>query len=203
MDFATYALSQLPPPPARILEIGCGETGGITPALTAAGYDALGVDPRAPDGVRYRQARFQDLPAERYDAVVAERVLHHVHPLSESLDKLATLGPLLLLDEFAWDRIDEPTREWYEGRHRALRTQGVEPGGPADLEAWRAGWADLHPSDVLRQTLVARYEERSYEPRPYLYRWLGDEAEVEEADLVAAGAIRAIGWRWVGVRLSR
>jgi hypothetical protein len=121
VDFATYALSHLPDPPARILEIGCGEEGGVTPALVEAGYDALAVDPRAPAGARYRRLRFQDLPSESYDAVVAERVLHHVHPLDESLDKLAALAPLLVLDEFAWDRIDEPARGWYEERHRELR----------------------------------------------------------------------------------
>jgi hypothetical protein len=203
VDFATYALSHLPDPPARILEIGCGEEGGVTPALVEAGYDALAVDPRAPAGARYRRLRFQDLPSESYDAVVAERVLHHVHPLDESLDKLAALAPLLVLDEFAWDRIDEPARGWYEERHRELRSNGAQPKGPADLDEWRARWAGLHPAGVLRRALVARYDERVYEPRPYFYRWLGGETEAVEADLVAAGTIPPVGFRWVGVRLER
>jgi hypothetical protein len=204
VDFATYALSQLPAPPARALEIGCGEDGGITPALLAAGYDVLAVDPRAPSGARYRRMRFQDLSGESYDAVVAERVLHHVHPLEESLDKLVELAPLLVLDEFAWDLIDPGTQTWYEAQHRALRLNGEQPKGPAELEAWRAGWTDLHPADVLRRALVARYHERSYEPRPYLYRWLdaGAATEAAEAELVAAGEIRPVGFRWVGERLS-
>jgi Methyltransferase domain len=203
VDFATYALSQLPDPPARVLEIGCGEDGGVTPALVEAGYDTSAVDPRAPHGARYRRLRFQDLADESYDAVVAERVLHHVHPLDESLDKLVELAPLLVLDEFAWDRIDGPTREWYEAVHRSLRLNGREPKGPADLEAWQAKWTDLHPADALRDALLARYDERAYEPRPYFYRWLGRETEALEADLVAAGAIRPVGFRLVGVALSR
>jgi len=203
VDFATFALSQLPDPPARVLEIGCGEQGGVTPALVEAGYDTLAVDPRAPAGARYRRLRFQDLRDESYDAVVAERVLHHVHPLGESIDKLAELAPLLVLDEFAWDRIDEPTRKWYEERHRRLRSHGDEPKGPAHLDEWRAGWIDLHPADVLRRALVTRYDERTYEPRPYLYRWLGEETEAVEAALVAAGTIRPVGFRWVGVKLER
>jgi len=202
VDFATYALSQLPEPPARVLEIGCGEDGGVTPALIEAGYDTSAVDPRAPHGARYRRLRFQDLVDESYDAVVAERVLHHVHPLDESLDKLTTLAPLLVLDEFAWDRIDEPTREWYEARHRALRSEGEEPGGPPDLEAWRANWTDLHQADALRRALVARYEERVYKPRPYLYRWLGAPTEALEIELIANGAIQPVGFHWVGVRRS-
>ena len=200
MDFATFALSQLPSVPARVLEVGCGERGGITPRLVDAGYDVVAVDPRAPAGPRYRRLRFQELDDESYDAVVAERVLHHVHPLDESLDKLVALAPLLILDEFAWNRIDEPTRDWYEAQHRALRASGAEPSGPPDLAEWRARWSDLHPADMLRSALLARYSERVYEPRPYLYRWLGGPAtEALEAGLVAAGAIQAIGFRWVGV----
>jgi methyltransferase family protein len=202
VDFATYALSQLPDAPARVLEIGCGEEGGVTPALVEAGYDTVAVDPRAPDGPRYRRLRFQDLADESYDAVVAERVLHHVHPLDQSLDKLAALAPLLVLDEFAWDRIDEPTQAWYEARHRALRSNDEAPDGPPDLETWRANWTDLHRADALRRALVARYDERVYEPRPYLYRWLGAESEALEAELVSAGAIQPVGFRWVGVRLG-
>src|SRR5919197_2965919 len=116
VDFATFALSQLPEAPARVLEVGCGERGGITTRLADAGYAVAAVDPRAPEGPRYRRIRFQELVDESYDAVVAERVLHHVHPLDESLDKLAALAPLLVLDEFAWDRIDDTARDWYEAQ---------------------------------------------------------------------------------------
>jgi hypothetical protein len=200
VDFATYALSQLPAPPARVLEIGCGKQGGITPALLEAGYDASAVDPRAPDGERYRAVRFQDLDGERYDAVVAERVLHHVHPLAQSLDRLAALAPLLVLDEFAWDRIDAETGDWYEAQHRALRASGARPNGPATLAEWRQKWTDLHPADRLREALAGRYVERVYEQRPYLYRWLGGPAtEALEAALISARAIRPVGFRWVGV----
>jgi methyltransferase family protein len=199
VDFATYALSQLPPAPARVLEVGCGEDGGVTPALAAAGYDAVAVDPRAPPGRRYRRLRFQELAGESYEAVVAERVLHHVHPLAASVDKLAELAPLLVVDEFAWDRIDEPTRQWYEARHRELRARGEEPKGPAGIDEWQARWTDLHPANAVRRALLARYDERAYEARPYFYRWLGADVETLEAELVAAGTIQAIGFRWVGV----
>src|SRR5947207_11955489 len=64
VDFATFALSQLPAAPARVLEVGCGERAGITPRLVDAGYDAVAVDPRAPEGERYRRIRFQELGDE-------------------------------------------------------------------------------------------------------------------------------------------
>ena len=43
-----FVRSRLPAPPARIVDVGCGPQGGFVPMLRAAGYDAEGVDPRAP-----------------------------------------------------------------------------------------------------------------------------------------------------------
>ena len=200
--FADFLLEDLPPPPARVLEVGCGRTGGVTPALVEAGYDVLAIDERAPEGERFRQVTLEQLeePAE-FDAVVAERVFHHVHPLGEALDKVARLAPLFLLDEFAWERIDDSARDWYERQYRALAAAGREPPGPRDLAEWRETWDDLHPSDVLRRELAARFEQRLYEDRPYLYRWLdGPATEPLEQALIDARAIQPIGFRWVGVR---
>jgi SAM-dependent methyltransferase len=204
VDFTAFVLSQLPSAPARVLEIGCGPDGGITPALVAAGYDAVGVDPHAPAGARFRATRLEELDGESYDAVVGERVLHHVHPLGRALDTLARLAPLLVLEEFAWEQMDDPTRDWYESHHRALRAAGVEPKGPPDWARWEAEFLDgLHPSRLLRDELRERYDERLFELRPYLYRWLAGPATLAlEEGLLAAGAIKPIGCRWVGVSRS-
>jgi hypothetical protein len=200
--FTTFAKSELPPPPARVLEVGCGRDGGVAPALSEAGYDVLAVDPDAPPGRFYRQARLEELDEPGpFDAVVAERVLHHVNPLGPALDKLAGLAPLLLLDEFAWNHMDEPTVDWYESQHRVLTAAGREPKGPPKLAEWRARHLDLHSYETLRRELDARYEERHFEWRPYFYRWLdGPATESLEEGLIAAGAIRPIGFRYAGVR---
>jgi hypothetical protein len=200
MELIDFVLSQLPPAPARVLEVGCGKEGGVTPALAAAGYDVLGVDPRAPAGPLFRRIAFEELAPERYDAVVAARVLHHVDDVGVAFDKLAATAPLLILDEFAWERMDEPTIDWYQGQYRMLALAGAEPHGPPDLVEWRREHADLHASGVLRAALDARYEERSFEWRPYLYRWLGGPATFAlEQMLVDSGLIRALGFRYVGV----
>jgi len=201
MEFVTFVLSQLPPPPARVLEVGCGDDGGVTPELLEAGYEVLAIDPRAPVGPAYRQITLEELDDPGpFAAAVAGRVLHHVHPLGPALDKLAALAPLLVLDEFAWNHMDEPTVDWYESQHRLLVATGREPKGPADLSAWHAAHADLHPYETLRREVDARYEERAFEWRPYFYRWLeGPASEALEAALIDAGAIRPIGFRYAGV----
>ncbi len=202
-DFGTFVLKQLPPPPLRVLEVGCGHEGGLVDLLAGAGYEVLGVDPHAPEGSRFVQATFQELKGE-WDAVVAGRVLHHVHPLDEGLDLLASFAPLLIVDEFAHDRIDRAAQDWYEGQHRMLRASGVEPNGPSDLDEWRERHAAvLHSHDVVLAGLRARYDERVLEWLPYLSRWLGGpSSESLEETLIAAELIPAIGYRWAGVSTS-
>ena len=201
-DFATFVFDQLPPPPGRILEVGCGSEGGLVEQLAARGYDVLGVDPHAPEGERFVRKEFQELDGE-WDAVVAGRVLHHVEPLGEGLDLLASFAPLLVVDEFACDKIDAGAQDWYEGQHRLLRAAGAEPAGPPALDEWRARHPGLHPHDLLLRELRARYDERVLEWVPYLSRWLGGFASAAlEQTLIDAGAIPAIGYRWAGSRTS-
>jgi len=185
-----------------VLEVGCGYDGGVAPELAAEGYDVLAIDPEAPEGPLYRQIALEDLDDPGpFDAVVGGRVLHHVDPLDSALDKLAALAPLLILDEFAWNHMDEPTIDWYESHHRLLVAAGQTPKGPPDLAEWRARHTGLHTYEVLREEIDARYDELHFEWRPYFYRWLGGPAtESLETGLIEAGAIRPIGFRYAGVR---
>lgn len=144
LDLTRFVLSQLPPAPARVLEVGCGE-GELARDLAAAGYDVVAIDPEAPDGSIFRRTTieaFED-PGP-FDAVVASRSLHHVEDLGGVLDKLALLlGGPLILNEFAWDRYEPMTPEWEE-EHAGLH-----------------GYAEMRPA------LDARFEERFFEWRPY------------------------------------
>ena len=203
-SFPSSCCRSRPAPPLRVLEVGCGDEGGVVPTLAAAGYDVLGIDPDAPDGPRYRRIALDDLDDRgRFDAVVAGRVLHHVRPLAAALDKLTALALVLVVDEFAWNHLDEPTVAWYEARHRRLVGAGAQPEGPSEVAEWRSRHPDLHPYETLRRELDARYETRSFEWVPYLYRWLGDaETKAEESARIAAGAIRPIGYRYVGTTVT-
>src|SRR5829696_2342797 len=85
-----FVTEQLPPPPASVLEIGCGAVGGFVPALRDAGYRAAGVDPDAPEGPDYRRVEFERYqPPQSVDGVVASLSLHHVADLDLALDRLA------------------------------------------------------------------------------------------------------------------
>jgi SAM-dependent methyltransferase len=189
------------PPPARVLEVGCGD-GELARVLDAAGYELVAIDPRAPEGRIFRQLTIEELADPGpFDLVIADRVLHHVDPLEPALDKLARLAPLLVLGEFAWERIDAPTQAWYEALHRRLVSSGHEPKGPPDLDAWRANHQDLHRSDELLDAVARRYAQVELERGPYFYRWLRlPGVEAEERRALAAGEIRPIGVRYVGRR---
>jgi SAM-dependent methyltransferase len=143
-DLTQFVLSQLPPVPARVLEVGCGK-GELARALAVEGYDVVAIDPEAPEGPIFRRTTIEAF-AELgpFDAVVASLSLHHVHDLGGVLDKLVRLlGGPLILNEHAWDRLEPMTPEWEEEH------------------------ADLHGYAQMRPELDARFEERFFEWRPY------------------------------------
>jgi hypothetical protein len=200
LDFVDYVFTHLPPPPARVLEVGCGEEGGVAPVLASAGYDVLAIDPRAPEGPLYRRVSLEELEDPGpFDAVVAGRVLHHVEPLGSALERLARLAPVLILDEFAHDRIDAAARHWYREQYSQLAAGTAAPKAPPDLEQWTEAHAGLHPYDALRRELDARFDERDFRWGPYLYRWLRDPVTKEREEMmIAAGALQPIGFRYMG-----
>lgn len=203
-DFLPFVLGRLPPPPARVLEVGCGEEGGLVPDLLERGYDAVGVDPHAPPGDRYLRTRLEEargaLAAQAWDAAVAARVLHHVDPLDDGVALLARLAPLLLVDEFAPDLIRGAAQAWYEERRPAA---GDVPA-PESIDEWRLRHPGLHAHDLVLAALRRHYAERELAWGPYFHRWLRSEGlEAEERAAIAAGEIPAVGWRWAGSSLGR
>jgi SAM-dependent methyltransferase len=209
----SFVRRQLPSPPARVLEVGCGSLGGVVPALLEGGYDAIGVDPDAPEG-----SVFQQVEVERYDppwpvdCVVASTSLHHVADLDEVLDRLAALlvpGGVLVVVEWAWERFDEATARWCFAR-LAAPAPGDEPGWlHRHQERWLASgqpWDDycrvwatgerLHPGEVIVRGLDARFHRQLHVEAPYFFADLADTSEAEEQAAIDAGRIQAGGIRY-------
>jgi SAM-dependent methyltransferase len=184
---------ELPPPPARVLEVGCG-SGELARALAADGYDVVAVDPNAPEGAIFRRTTIEELDDEGpFDAAVASLSLHHVDDLEVVAARVRSLlkprAPFVVR-EFAWDLVDEPTARWDYSR------RGLDGG----LAAWRSEHHDLHGFAALRGALDAHFSEQSFEWGPYLAEFEpGEGHAAEERELIAAGKIRAVGFVYVGV----
>jgi len=190
MSLNDFVLSQLPPPPARVLEVGCGP-GDLARALDAEGYVVVAIDPEAPAGEIFRPIRLDELEdPDQFDAVVAGRSLHHIHDLGAALDHVASIAPLVVVEEFAWDRADEATLAWYAGQ----KGEEITPA------SWAAEHDGLHGYDVMRGELDARFDERYFEWLPYFHRDLPGRPESLEREQIDTGRIRPTAFRYVGER---
>jgi SAM-dependent methyltransferase len=200
-----FITSHLPAPPARILEVGCG-SGEIVLEIARRGFEVVGIDPDAPHGAPFRRVTLEEFSSsEPFDAVVASRSLHHIGDLQAGIDKIHTLlkaGGALILNEFAWDRMDQATAEWFRSHVRkpGPKDASLLPGNFPD--EWVAEHKGLHGFDAMRAEVGRRFDEVLFEWAPYMaHHYLErDDLEGEEERLIKSGAIRAIGFRYVGRR---
>jgi SAM-dependent methyltransferase len=196
-----FASAHLPSPPARVLDVGCGD-GALTRELIARGYVARGIDPRAPEGPAFERIALEELRVERpYDAAIAVVSLHHVDDLARAIERLADAvapGAVLIVDEFDRDRLDPPTTAWLGHQRQALAAVGL--GHAHEHEHTNAGDLDhILPWDTVHAALGARFEERSVERVEYLYRYETHLAlQPLERAMIEAGAISPTGVRYVG-----
>jgi ubiquinone/menaquinone biosynthesis C-methylase UbiE len=205
--FVAFAQDALPAPPARVLEVGCG-SGAVALALDGAGYDMTAIDPRAPEGPIFRQVGLEDFSDdEGFDAVVASVSLHHLERLDDAIDRIAGLlrpGGVLVVEEFAKERLVGPTARWYHRQRQSFVEVGLnDKPVPEDFDAWLAEWheshADVSPLADVRGAIDRRFTERHAVWGSYLYdHWLHDAVEPLERALIEDGAIEATGFRYVG-----
>jgi len=219
-----FVLHQIGDPPARVLEVGCGK-GDLAVALDRAGYSVTAIDPRAPEGSIFRRVGIEEFSEPGpFDHVVAILSLHHVEDIGGALDKIVSLlraGGILVVVEFAWDRIDAATaewalarlpyasasgkRSWLEGCCRGRAHDGGDKGGHLHAEAHVARWADeegLHSSGRMLEEIGRRFAQRSFSWRPYLYPDLDNTSEADELVAIEAGEINATSFCYVGAVAS-
>jgi len=209
-----FVRENLPAPPARVVEIGCGPLGGFVPWMLADGYHATGIDPEAPQGLEYRRVEFErDDATGHVDAIVACTSLHHVGDLGDVLVKVRTmLAPagLLVIVEWARERFDEATARWCfertaapaDGEHHWLCQRRLEwqtSGGSWD--ACCRAWAErerMHTGEEILHELDALFDCRSLTWGPYFFPELDGVDQAEEQEAIDAGLIRATRIHYVG-----
>jgi SAM-dependent methyltransferase len=201
---AAFVRGQLPPPPASLLEVGCGE-GELAHELAAAGYDVTAIDPEAPEGPIFRPVRLEEFDGSGpFDAVLASLSLHHIEDVGAAVDKTASLlapGGILVLNEWDRDCFRGTTARWYFRQRQALAALGregaeIEPTFEEWWPAWEKRRNDVHPYAAMRPELDRRFSERLFERVPYLYGYrLGGEVEPLERALIDSGEVDAVGER--------
>jgi SAM-dependent methyltransferase len=181
--------------------------------LLGNGYEAVGIDPVAPDAAHYQQTQFEraELP-RRVDAVVASISLHHVADPAFVIDRIAgILSPrgTVVVIEWRWEEFSAQTAEWCFSR---LESDGEEGWLHRHLAEWRASgqnwpsylhdWAEregLHRGDVLIRLLDKRLERKLLTYGPYFWPDLADTTEADERRAINAGQIQATRIHWVGI----
>jgi SAM-dependent methyltransferase len=206
--------SHLPTPPAVALEVGCGSLGGFVPMLEDDGYQALGIDPRAPEGTSYRRMEFERSDPPAADAVIASTSLHHVADPAVVLDRIAaalTPGGTVVVVEWDWQSFDEASARWGferldpadepKGWLTGARERWLASGLPWDdyLTGW-AGEHGLHGASALVRELDLRFDRLGCERGAYLFSDLPGTSEAEELRAIEAGEIRALRIDYVGRR---
>jgi SAM-dependent methyltransferase len=215
-DVADMVLRALPPAPARVLEVGCGE-GRLARSMAAAGHRIVAIDPNAPQGQLFQSVSIEEFVAsEPFDAAVATLSLHHIAELDAAVAKitgLVILGGNFVVVEFAWDLLDEataawalehlaPAREdgWLARRRNEWNAQnGGDPSsGFADyLRRWAAS-ENFHSATTMIDALRRHFHEMRFERWPYLYPELEGVTREQEIAEIEEGRIQATSFSFVG-----
>jgi SAM-dependent methyltransferase len=199
-----FVRSWLPAAPATVTEIGCGPLGGFVTMLRSAGYDAVGVDPHAPEGPWYHRVEFERYePPGAAHAVVACTSLHHVADIGEALAGVETAlagGGRLVVVEWARERFDAATAQWcfdrlpvdedgwLRRRHDEWRASGLPWGDYCRDWSREEG---LHAGEDIVHELDARFDRQLLAYGPYFFADLSGVSEADEQVAINAGEVQA------------
>jgi len=122
-------LQRLPPPPARILDAGCG-LGTTLSKLLACGYDAIGINPDeqqiAMANVPIIRTRFEDVEPSPFDAIVFQESSQYIDSAALFAKAREMTSHVIVFDEFGMNGRAEarPTLHSYEAFVDAARANG-------------------------------------------------------------------------------
>lgn len=157
---------------------------------------------------------------EPFDCVFFGRSLHHVERLDLALDRVCALlkrDGMLLVEEFAYEQADQPSLSWLAEKRAQAQAAGLlenlerhAEATSGSLERWRVSYQKhrIAESQTMLHAVRQVFSDVKVETAPYLYRYILDivradalgfsfleAALAEEKSLIAAGRIKAIGWR--------
>jgi SAM-dependent methyltransferase len=220
----------LPTEGGRVLEVGCG-AGELAACLCKDGYAVVAIDSDRDSiaaaqrvGVDARIATWPHFNDGQFDVVLFTRSLHHIHPLDESLECAAeslAKGGRIIVEDFAYESVDEKTLRWFRSAIRLLDATGLLIVGDDSLEkillktetlkAWRQNHEhDLHTAAEIGAQLEKMFSRVLKENAAYFFRYIAGAitanekrdailqafAEQEET-LAANGSIISLGRRFV------
>jgi 2-polyprenyl-3-methyl-5-hydroxy-6-metoxy-1,4-benzoquinol methylase len=225
----------LPAAGGRVLEVGCG-AGELAACLFKDGYEVVAIDSDRDSiaaaqrlGVDARIATWPDFNDGQFDAVLFTRSLHHIHPLDESVTRAAkslTKRGRIIVEDFAYDSVDEKTLRWFRTAIRSLEATGQLIPQARDeflekillktetLNAWQQCHEhDLHTAAEIGAQLERIFDLVIKENSPYYFRYIAGalpssgkrdailQALAEQEQTMAANAsIAPLGRRFVAMR---
>ena len=187
---ADFVAQSLPRRAHTILDVGCG-SGDVAAHLVQRGYEVTGIDLSS---TAVRNCRKRGIPAihadftnydtdRRYDAILFSRSLHHVEDpraiLRRAGGMLVPRG-VLLIEEFAFESVDEISASWLVNALRLLIAGGLanEPRHRLPREGRPAldWWKDRHHEKIHegRQVIAAAkscFSVAETEGVPYLFQY--------------------------------
>ncbi len=192
----------------RVLEVGCGP-GHLAARLVERGVDVVAIDPSEKQvnlaqehGVSALRSDFLSFGAERFDALLFTRSLHHISPLPEAIRKMRSLlrpGGWILADEFAHEEMNPATAAWFWDLQAVLELSGAlapdtsrrhhhqpqhEAEWPSDpLERWRERHVHdppMHGAATMMAALRDAFTLQTRHRLPYLHRYLSDRVADSE-----------------------
>ncbi|HWN83366.1 MAG TPA: methyltransferase domain-containing protein [Candidatus Udaeobacter sp.] len=189
-----FIAAHLPPGPARLLEVGCGD-GALAIRLQARGHEIVAIDASRKAVARARarglDARQVEWPAfddpTPFDAVLFTRSLHHIGPLAPAVRRAREiLRPRgrVLVEDFARHEVAPLAAEWLyqvlallDGagllRRQSDPLLGAMRREGDALAAWQAAHdPHLHSAAAMRAALQAEFRRVETAVVPYLYRYV-------------------------------
>lgn len=220
--------------PLRILDVGCGR-GALAARLKILGHEVLALDqsPKAAELSRQYDIDVSVTDFIRYqsdtlfDVVLFSRSIHHMHPLNEAIHRAHALlqnKGLLVLEEFAYNWMTEPTAHWYYAMLVTLEMTNVIP--PKENNATTAPTLDpyrlwynnyeehhVHTGEAMRDAVKQSFTVIHESKAAYLYRYAiermrNDERNVRiaralltsEKVLISEGVLAPLGLRLIAMK---